>query len=522
MGGCGGTAAFDNPKNLYSYVRSYKNGTYERVYGTATNELEHTIDSIENGMPAEPHLCKRLRDKQEYLHGTYDDKVFIPDGKELSSSYWEVPEPIYKKAGTAAGISGVENRLLRAKRLVSGSTARQLIDQKDRLLQVLGGLETVKSLDLKRKRESSKKREEFENALQANSAFQRLLSRTACQSDVNKLLGDRFFTPISYGSLHFTASHAKWLFKGGKGQYLTIQDLRSSEDMYLYDELTVENSLRVSGIPLCTMFNNRSTVIRPTVKKIGLYEISKTQEEWADTIIQDLKSDGGGLRPVPRENVLEIFSKDPEWINDDSLIISRVIRDYKDKPVNTPIILISEDEKLSRQLSRTMNSHVFLYKPDDIVRHVRREYWTSTSTIDVLELKSLDRKLNSQVIDNGLHVYIDSGSLMASAVKYTQTDPDPITSKRILVKRTLLYTEYKPRRKATYSEERIDPTGYRLRFLSHRVIKPDIGKPRRSSYHYSTYGQQNPYNYEDFGSTLSSGSSSLNWRSVSSSDRSWN
>jgi len=39
MGGIGCMSPYGEADNLFSYVKSFRGGTYERIYGTATAEL---------------------------------------------------------------------------------------------------------------------------------------------------------------------------------------------------------------------------------------------------------------------------------------------------------------------------------------------------------------------------------------------------------------------------------------------------------------------------------------------------
>lgn len=477
MGGCGNVSPFRNSVNTYLYVKSYKGGTYERVYGTATNELIDCIYLNEIGQPAEPVFSTRLRDKQEYLHGTYEEKVFVPDVRPIKSEYWEVPEPIYKAAGTSIGISSVENRLIRAKQLVTRSVAREVVQQTDRLLQAIKGVYSINSLNLITKRKSWEIRQEYENALQANSAFQRLLSRCSNDYDVSKLLSERFFRTITSGRLHFTLQDAEWLDRGGKGRFLTIHDLRTSEDMYVLDEISVEETFRVGGIPLRVRLNNnvKETYTRA---RIGLYEISKTQEQWAAEVTQKLLQAEDGHRPLQSGTISKIFQENLDWVNDDSMLIHRCIVDNENRPKeSTFVILVSSDRKLAKQMARASNQLVLRYDPSDVITRLEERVWSAESKISIQEIMEIDWQIRELNFPKDPNIYIDSGSLMSHAVQYNYAARDLGTNNQIgLVRRELINVEYLPQRKATYRETDVSVNGrYPIR---REIFSPQLGKPK--------------------------------------------
>lgn len=504
MGGCGASSPYGSFMNRYSYVKTFKGGTYERVYGTSTNELRHVINLLEKSQAAEPWFSKRLRDKQEYLHGTYAEKVFVPEERELTSPFWTVPRPLYKEAGTSIGISSVESRLIRNKKLITSSLARTLVTQRDRIVQVLEGLQTVEDLDREKRINSIQDRKGMEGALQANSAFQNLLKRCANDGDVSKLLSNLTMKMVPYGARHFDIDHARWLHHGGKGEILSINDIKESEDVYAYSDISLENSMRIAGIPLDVIFNRSNRAIKMTEKRVGLYEISHSQEEWADKVFNTLRSYQVDGNPIDRETVLDVYSRDLEWVNDDSMLIGIAVRDNLGRPNTSIVVLVSSDKKLAKQMARTINCSVFLYHPSQVIQHLVRESWSSKTKISYGELRSVDRKLPYCKPDNQPLVYIDSGSLMSAASSYEKT-----SDTSFIRKRELLWTESFPHRRAAYSDTTISLLeGKPMRY---DIYHPEIGKPKRTS-------------YDDFRARGPSGSevsSTLGTRSVNSRAESW-
>lgn len=507
MGGCGAGSPFGLAKNLYSYIKCYKHGTYERVYGTSTNELQGVITDLENDKPSEPWFSKRLRDKQEYLHGTYAEFVFVPEQREISSPYWNVPRPIYKEAGTSVGISGVEGRLIRAKRLIGTKAARVLVDQRDRIIQVINGISSVNELDRMKKVESLNKRKKFEGALSANSAFQRLLKRCANDTDVSKLLADLTMKPVRYGSRYFDMEHAIWLHKGGKGRTLSLLDIRESEDMYVYSELSLENSLRISGIPLNIIFNNWNKPVQKTVKKIGLYEISSSQEEWADKICSNLLTSAEVQRPISRLKVLDIFHEDLEWVNDDSAIISKIFREKATRPNVSCAILVSGDKKLAQQITKSTGMFVILYLPVDILKCLRRKTWCSKSIIHAWELLPYDPSLR-RTIGNSEDptVYLDSGSMMSAAVQFDWTTSENTGVIENFVIKSLVGIEREPHRKAIYAMDKVDI--HKSKRLSSQIFRPEAAGKRGRNTRFRAY---NDILSSDSGSGLTMSSRGRAW-----------
>jgi len=100
-------------ENLYLSVHAYRGGRCQRIYGSATRELRQALSSLERGEALMPILCRRLRDRQEYLHGTYAEKIFIPT-RAYQDTYGErLPEPLIMASGGANLFTSFENRLLR-------------------------------------------------------------------------------------------------------------------------------------------------------------------------------------------------------------------------------------------------------------------------------------------------------------------------------------------------------------------------------------------------------------------------
>lgn len=99
MGGSGVRAPFGESENLYLYTHAYRGGRCQRIYGSATRELRQTLSLLEEGQARMPILCRRLRDKQEYLHGTYAEKIFVPTNAYKASFGKRLPEPLIKASG---------------------------------------------------------------------------------------------------------------------------------------------------------------------------------------------------------------------------------------------------------------------------------------------------------------------------------------------------------------------------------------------------------------------------------------
>jgi hypothetical protein len=411
MGGSGVRAPFGEPENLYLSVLAYRGGICERIYGSATRELRQALSSLEEGVARMPILCRRLRDKQEYLHGTYAEKIFVPTRTYKDSFGITLPPPLITASGGANMFTSFENRLVRTRHLITRSAAEREWENTTRIRASLltRGKTTVATnaeLNFKKKRA----RDEFGGALNANTALANLLNRKGSIEDVIRLTNDNFHV-VNCGATHFTRWDSEWLFFGGKSENFTIEDLTSSEDMFLRTEVSEDETLRVGSIPLRPIIGKSKMVLTTTT--IGLYQIGSGMYEWAENLTHRLVQSRARVdRPLTRDDALEEYKLDPEWVNDDTLLIARCLRETGGLTSRTQsVVLVSADKRLGNQMANTCNVTVIRLHPMDYIS------WAHRSSRPVLLEPSPEEisDLLSELRDyNRVRcIYIDTGSVNA-------------------------------------------------------------------------------------------------------------
>lgn len=419
MGGCGAPPAWGDYRNLYLSMKTFKNGSYSRVYGTATNEAYWVVRECDHGRPKTPVLANRLRQRQDYLHATFAMHLLVPSQQTVAA----MPKPIYKAVGISSGLSGVERRLVRAKLLLGEKDARVEWDREVRIGSVITGLGTVNTTLAKEEKILSKLREEYGGALRANSAFQNLINRNARGNEVIDLV-KQGFTLVSTGALSFSYENAKWITDGSKGEIFSLSDIPVSEDMFIRAEVSSEKTMKIPGITLKPIrkHGNASVV---TVAKLGLWQISKPMEQWCQEKVNNMLQ----LRPlypdgIPAAAVRKILRKDPEWVSDDSMIIGKVYEDLANEISTCTIAVITTDKRLCRQLAQTTNSIVIGVHPWAAAFACGATSYDAqfeVSTDQVIRMFE-DGWFARRSIREPKHVYVDTGSTEA-ALQLMDYDP---------------------------------------------------------------------------------------------------
>jgi hypothetical protein len=487
MGGSGCPALFDNHWNIYLYTRSYRGGGYHRLYASATEELRHSVQSIDDGRPQEPALCLRLRDRQEYLHGTYSNVVAIPPKTAMQFNR-DLPPPLYKAMGIANEVQGVELRLQRTKALVTRELAEREWDKTVRIHDVIFGANTTRYAESLFKAKSFEERQKFGYALQSNSAFKNLLDRKAKGNEIQQLVGQGF-NISGYGQTHFTVLHAKWIFNGCRAGYASVKDLSRSSDMFIRTDVSKEETFKVGNIPLRIRLNGITRETR-TKTTVGLYQINESMKDWSNRLLDNLKTLQGQFTTIPREYVRNLFSDNREWVNDDTGLIAKCLHDTRNVTFRCCVILISQDQRLANQMCKQANVYVILLDTSEVVEHYPRKVWSSD-----------DNQVTLEEIRKGFHsgyyfplppafLYIDTGSLAHVASRYTRGSRGRWD--RRLYKKTNIKVLT---RGEEYLLESVTEPG---KFLSPRLFKPSENRQRK---------------YRITWSHTSSGSSSSSWRS---------
>lgn len=433
MGGSGCRTLFSNVSNLYTSVHAYRGGSCQRVYGTATRELQDCLYSLERGKATMPVLCTKLRDKQEYLHGTYANKVMIPSSELKDSSKETTLRPIYLAGGGANVIQCFENRLIRTRHLITRSQAERQHEYYTRVRDQIASPIGIGITDSTHRLKKAREREKYGRALSANTAFSNLLNRNATEKDVTDLLLQGFL-PVNTGVTRFSLMDATFLFNGGKSENFSIDDLTSSEDLFIREEVSDEETYKVPNITLQPILSGMKRQVATTTK-IGLYQINESQQEWGDKIIRQFQEARIEGNPLPRDVTLRILEKNPEWINDDSLLIERSRRDTKDvHQTSGRVILVSSDKRLANQMANSNNIHVIRLEPLDFLIWKAREGSSMMTESQQLE------KLSAHLTGGGRTepyrgLYIDTGSVAAASTKLVETDGkrDVVFYKRHLI-----------------------------------------------------------------------------------------
>jgi hypothetical protein len=417
-GGSNCPPLFGSADNLYLSVKAYKGGSYDRIYGTAINEAQTCLFALEEDRHVSLVLCRRLRDKQEYLHGTYANIVLVPNrSQRLMGIGAKPPEALFEATGGSNIFSAVENRLIRTRTgLPESDAVREMLVNK-RIRESLFCVDIdVNGVDLASKKTSYEERKKFEGALQANSALQRLLSRTAQGNEVDLLVKEGFLA-VNTGLREFSLEQAVWLSKGGKTQNYTLMDLTTSEALYARDEVTDDATMKVSGITLNPYFSGRSKEV-VTKREIGLYEISETQVEWANKLVSRLKIErdktGKALSP---QQALPILIQDREWVNDDKLLIAECLRLTENRLPGklTTVYLVSDDRRLANQMCESCNIKVVRLAAGDFIQKWRKFPLNSEIETSIEELRTLgiaDNVYHPGILSN---VLIDFGSIASAA-----------------------------------------------------------------------------------------------------------
>lgn len=472
MGGCGVPALFDSPWNLYLYVRSYRGGGYQRVYGTATSELRRCVESHDYGRPMEPSLCLRLRDKQEYLFGTYANSVLLPPKDQMDFS-GRMPPPLYKALGVQNSTQNVELRLQRTKLLVPRSQAEREFEKTIRIHDaIFSSTKSPVSQKVVEKHLKMRLRQQFEGALQANSAFKRLLDREANGDEVEELIRTGFM-PVHTGRTMFDMNHAIWIFNGCKGGIHSAHDLTRSEDMFFRTDVSTEETFKIGGIPLNIRLFGK-TVQQMTKTHVGLYQINESMIEWSDRVGATLRHLQHEWGTIPQHTVINQFLENREWINDDTLLIRKCLDDTKDISMFNIVALVSQDRRLANQMSVSANVNVLLIDTESLIECYPERTWNADTKVTPEDIRKVLPR-NFFLSKPILAVYIDVGSLAHVAARYSKSERGKWD--RAISKRTLAYSGRDPvtgARTAVYDIEILE----RRPRVTVRTYKPTVNRQK--------------------------------------------
>jgi hypothetical protein len=459
-----------------------------------------SLDALEKGQVSLPILCKRLRDRQEYLHGTYAEKIFIPTKEHMASFAEKLPEPLIRASEGSNLYASFERRLERTRHVVTRSDAEREWENTLRIRErLLSRYQTTMEAEERQRFEKRRARSEFGDALNSNVAFSHLLDRKGSINDVIQLTKENFHV-VNCGALHFTKWDAEWLFLGGKSESFSIEDLSFNEDLFLRSEISEDENLRVGSIPLYPLLGKPRRVVTTTT--VGLYQIGSGMYEWASDLTRRLVQHREQLgRPLTAEDALQDYELDPEWVNDDSLIISQCRRDTSHlSKTRGDVILISADKRLGNQLANSCNVAVHRIDPRDYIAWSQRTEVGLRLAKDPFIVASYLGRYKATDPDRIL-MYTDTGSLNSflARLEYSQSNDMKVHKFDSAVRLP------DGRRQVTYDLVDIPGVGTNLRSFYHApVVRQRRFKPIEPM-HGETRSRRSALSFRSF--------SSDNWRS---------
>jgi len=200
----------------------------------------------------------------------------------------------------------------------------------------------------------------------------------------------------------------------GQGENYSLRDITLSEDIFVREEVSAEETFKIQGLPLRPYIGTGERIYS-TKTKVGLYQISTTMEEWSENLLGRLITSRDRLnRPLEPHEVGPICDIDPEWVNDDSVIIAQCHRECSGPMAKYSVILISDDRRLANQMAETCNVSVLRIRSRDYVAACTNAHLDP-------KMKHMEILTNKVKIREA-RVYIDTGSISANAVHLTEED----------------------------------------------------------------------------------------------------
>jgi hypothetical protein len=129
---------------------------------------------------------------------------------------------------------------------------------------------------------------------------------------------------------------------------------------------------------------------RETIAKVGLWQVSKSEEDWADVIIDQLLGYREHDIMPTATDVMHILKQNMEYVNDDAPLLGIAIDATKGKPIGS-IALVSTDNKLGRRVAARTGHHVLLVHPESVINkfdHANR-VWSADNLLSEDETEQL-------------------------------------------------------------------------------------------------------------------------------------
>jgi hypothetical protein len=298
----------------------------------------------------------------------------------------------------------------------------------------------MESYTLLDKEKSRTARARYDGALSANTALQNLLKREAGKKDAIELMGSSNFLTCTTGRRDFTRQDGEWVYLNGQGENFSLRDVSLSEDIFAREEVSVEETFKVAGIPLRPFFSH-GEVLRPTKVKVGLYQINQSMEEWSERLYARLllERDRKG-RPLDAQEVLPICVEDPEWVNDDTGLIGKCLSLVSGDKSRYKVCLVSGDRRLANKMAETCNVTVIRIDPKSFVSICHRLGREITATVDAEFLSEYNVAADYYLVDSGsvaaasVQLVDEGGKLYRRTVHTTGWDEGTRFSKITLTK----------------------------------------------------------------------------------------
>jgi hypothetical protein len=258
----------------------------------------------------------------------------------------------------------------------------------------------------------------FGEALQANTAFVNLLKRQADGNDVKELLGKTTFELVQSGEQEFKLKHARWIHNGCKSETYSLRDISKSEDMFLREEVSTEETMKVSGIERYWVRNGKY-VVTETKAEVGLWQVSPDMKLWAQKVGQELKEirdrDADALT---YSEVADVFYNNRENVSDDPIFEER-LNTMMNRYSLSAVVLVTRDVKLCKSLASKLNLKVIRVAPFALVpflpgRNLQEEFMALERPGAIQEYLTL--------LDPVPFTLIDTGSLSETLMKLTKED----------------------------------------------------------------------------------------------------
>jgi len=144
--------------------------------------------------------------------------------------------------------------------------------------------------------------------------------------------------------------------------------------------------------------------------------------QWCNRKAALLREAAESAMPIPYANLLPIFTKNMEWVNDDGGLIASALVAIKDLPARSSFLwLVSKDGNLAHKIYRTTGVSVARVTPKDVLSHIRGAEELGDISPDWLQERFT---VNTHKFNRSHLLNFDSGSM---AAELTTRDEDHLS-----------------------------------------------------------------------------------------------